>query len=132
MQIMRFYHGKGNRSVAVSEDGGVSFAPVYLDDGLQSPVCQANILRYSWPDENQSRILFSSPNGEKRTGITVRLSYDEGKAWPVSILIHEGPGAYSNMSRLPDGDVGLLLEIGESSPYETISFITFDINWLED
>ena len=52
MQIMRFYHGKRNRAVAVSEDGGVSFAPVYLDDGLQSPVCQANILRYSWPEEN--------------------------------------------------------------------------------
>ena len=65
MQIMRFYHGKANRAVAVSEDGSVSFAPVYLDDGLQSPVCQANILRYSWPDENQSRILFSSPTGVK-------------------------------------------------------------------
>ena len=38
MQNMRSYHGKGNRAVAVSEDGGVNFAPVYLDDGLQSPV----------------------------------------------------------------------------------------------
>ena len=47
-------------------------------------------------------------------------------------MIHEGPGAYSNMARLPNGDVGLLMEIGESSLYETISFITFDINWLED
>ena len=131
MQNMCSYHGKGNRAVAVSEDGGVSFAPVYLDDGLQSPVCQANILRYSWPEENQSRILFSSPTGEKRAGITVRLSYDEGKTWPVSKIIHEGPGAYSNMVRLPGGNIGLLVEIGESSPYETISFITFDINWLE-
>ena len=132
MQNMRSYHGKGNRAVAVSEDGGVSLTPVYLDDGLQSPVCQANILRYSWPEENQSRILFSSPTGEKRASITVRLSYDEGKTWPVSKMIHEGPGAYSNMARLPNGDVGLLVEIGESSLYETISFITFDINWLED
>ena len=131
MQNMRSYHGKGNRAVAVSGDGGVSFAPVYLDDELQSPVCQANILRYSWPEENQSRILFSSPTGEKRAGITVRLSYDEGKTWPVSKIIHEGPGAYSNMVRLPGGNIGLLVEIGESSPYETISFITFDINWLE-
>ena len=76
-------------------------------------------------------ILFSSPTGEKRAGITVRLSYDEGKTWPVSKIIHEGPGAYSNMVRLPGGNIGLLVEIGESSPYETISFITFDINWLE-
>ena len=131
MQNMRSYHGKGNRAVAVSEDGGISFAPVYLDDGLQSPVCQANILRFSWPEKNRSRILFSSPTGDKREGITARLSYDEGKTWPVSKMIHEGPGAYSNMVGLTDGNVGLLVEVGESSPYESIRFITFDINWLE-
>jgi sialidase-1 len=131
MQNMRSYHGKGNRAVALSKDGGASFAPLYLDNGLQSPVCQANIQRYSWPEESRSRILFSSPTGEKREGITVRLSYDEGETWPVSKMIHEGPGAYSNMVGLPNGNVGLLVEIGESSPYETISFIMFDINWLE-
>ncbi len=132
MQNMRSYHGKGNRAVAISKDGGMSFAPVYLDDGLQSPICQANILRYSWPEENQSRILFSSPTGEKRAGITVRLSYDEGKTWPVSKMIHQGPGAYSNMVILPNGNISLLVENGESSPYETISFITFDLSWLEE
>jgi sialidase-1 len=130
MQNMRSYHGKGNRAVALSKDGGASFAPLYLDNGLQSPVCQANIQRYSWPEESRSRILFSSPTGEKREGITVRLSYDEGETWPVSKMIHEGPGAYSNMVGLPNGNVGILVEIGESSPYETISFIMFDINWL--
>lgn len=128
---MRSYHGKGNRAVAVSKDGGASFAPLYLDDGLQSPVCQANILRYSWPQNGRSRILFSSPTGERREGITVRMSYDEGKTWPVNKLIHQGPGAYSNMVRLPNREIGLLVEVGESSPYETITFFTFDLSWLE-
>lgn len=81
--------------------------------------------------KNRSRILFSNPTGDKREGITARLSYEEGKTWPVSKMIHEGPGTYSNMVSLPDDTVGLLVEIGESSPYETISFIMFDINWLE-
>ena len=132
MQNMRSYHGKENRAVAISRDGGASFAPLYLDDGLQSPVCQANILRYSWPEENRSRILFSSPTGKRRAGITVRMSYDEGKTWPVNKLMHQGPGAYSNMVRLTNGDIGLLVEIGGSSPYETISLITFDMDWLEE
>lgn len=132
MQNMRSYHGKGNRAVAVSRDGGASFDRLYLDAGLQSPVCQANILRYSWPEENQSRILFSSPTGEKRAGITVRMSYDEGRTWPVNKLMHQGPGAYSNMVRLPNGDIGLLVEVGESDPYETISLITFGMDWLEE
>ena len=106
------------------------FRLVYLDDGLQSPVCQANILRYSWPEENQSRILRVLP--AKSRGYHHSLELRRGETWPVSKMIHEGLGAYSNMVRLPDGNVGLLVEIGESSPYETISFITFDINWLED
>ena len=27
--------------------------------------------------------------------LTVRLSYDEGRGWPVSRLLHEGPATYS-------------------------------------
>jgi len=128
---MRSYHRQGNRAVSVSEDGGLNFSPLYLDDGLQSPVCQANILRYSWPEEDQSRILFSSPTGETRASMTVRMSYDEGKTWPVSKLMNQGPGAYSNLVRLPHGKIGLLVEMGDSNPYETISFLTFDLSWLE-
>ena len=39
--------------------------------------------------------------------MTVRVSYDEGKSWPVSKVIHEGPAAYSCLTRLPDGSIGL-------------------------
>ena len=119
---------KRERAVAISEDGGKSFAPVYLMTDFNRP-CARLISRHSWPEENQSRILFSSPVGEKR--LVLRPLNDEGKPADRK-MIHEGPGAYSNMVRLPDGNVGLLVEIGESSPYETISFITFDMNWLED
>jgi sialidase-1 len=106
MQNMRSYHGKHNRAVAVSKDGGVTFGKVYLDDALQSPVCQASILRYSWAEDGKSRILFSSPAGKGREKMTVRVSYDEGKTWPVAKLIHQGGSAYSNLVRLADGRIG--------------------------
>ena len=62
---MRSYHGHHNRASAVSTNGGAAFGPVRLDDALQTPVCQGNILRYRWPEEDdgKSRILFSSPAG---------------------------------------------------------------------
>ena len=57
--------------------------------------------------------------------MTVRLSYDEGKSWPVSRLVHEGPSAYSSLAILHDGTIGLLYEGGEEHPYEGITFARF-------
>ena len=100
--------------MSVSHDGGKSWGKVHLDDALDTPVCQANILRYSWPEDetrgSKSRILFSSPRGSSRSNLTVWLSYDEGTTWPISRLIHAGGSAYSNLVALPDGRVGVLYE----------------------
>jgi sialidase-1 len=60
--------------------------------------------------------------------MTVRVSFDEGKTWPVSRLIYEGSAAYSNLARLPDGRAGLLFE---RDGYKKISFVPFTIEWLE-
>ncbi len=127
---MRSYHGEHSRAAAISHDGGSTFEPVYLDNALQTPVCQANILRYSWPARgDRSRILFSSPAGQGRTHLTVRLSYDEGRTWPVSKLINEGGSAYSNLIALPGGRVGVLYE---KDDYRTISLVTVALDWLEE
>jgi sialidase-1 len=127
MQNMRSYHGKHNRAAAISNDGGLTFEKQYLDDALQSPVCQGSLLRYSWPEEGRSRILFASPAGKGREAMTVRLSYDEGKTWPVSKLLHPGGSAYSNLVRLANGRIGLLYEKNE---YAEIVFASFPLEWL--
>jgi len=59
-----------------------------------------------------------------------RLSYDEGKTWGVSRILHGGPSAYSCLAVLPDGDIGCLYEAGRNSPYETMTFARFTLNWL--
>ncbi len=132
LQAMRSYYGNNRRAMAISEDGGKTFGKLYLDDRLQTPVCQANILRYSWPEDkklgSKSRILFSSPRGSGRRKLNVWLSYDEGKTWPISKEIHAGGSAYSNLVALPDGRIGLLYE---KDGYQTISLATFDLKWLE-
>ena len=124
LQAMRSYHGKNRRAMAVSRDGGQSWGKVYLDDALDTPVCQANVLRWDWPEENadgHGRILFSSPQGTGRSRMTVWMSKDDGKTWPVRKLINPGGGAYSNLIVLPDGRIGLLYETG------TIAFATFSM-----
>ena len=129
---MRSYRGQNCRAVATSHDGGMSWSAVTLDPRLIEPVCQASILRCTWPgDGEKSRILFSNPASVKREKLTVRISYDEGTTWPVHKVIHEGPAAYSCLTVLPDQSIACLLECGKKSPYEKISFVHFPVSWLE-
>ncbi len=129
---MRSYRGAHRRAVAVSHDAGATWAPVRLDPPLIEPVCQASLLRCTWPGaEQKSRLLFSNPASLKRENLTVRLGYDEGVTWPVAKLIYPGPSAYSCLAILPDNSIGCLFECGRKSPYERIVLARFSLNWLE-
>lgn len=123
LQQMRSYHEKGLRAMAISDDGGESWGSVYLDQSLNTPVCQASILRYSWPEAKAGRsantILFSSPRGKARQQMTLWISRDDGQTWPEQKQVYSGGSGYSNLVVLADGHVGLLYE---KDNYKTISF----------
>lgn len=138
MLNMRGNMGMSCRGVATSRDGGQSWSDFRWDRVLKECPCQASIFRYSWgrPGE-KSRLLFANPEnlGEKfnivdRTRMTVRLSYDEGKTWPVKRLVHAGAASYSGLVRLPDGDIGLVFEGGEKHRREWIRYMRFSLGWL--
>lgn len=62
--------------------------------------------------------------------MTVRVSHDEGKTWPVAQLLHAGPAAYSCLAVLPDGTIACLYERGDKHAYETITLARFTMDWL--
>ena len=126
---MRSYRGKGVRLVAVSKDGGLTFSQPREDPALIEPVCQASILRSGRATvDKPGQILFSNPASQfARTNGTVRLSFDEGKTWPVAKTIWPGGFAYSCLAELPDGSIGLLFE---SDGYREIRFARFRLDWL--
>lgn len=129
---MRAYFGKSRRAQSISRDGGLTWSPPEDTPELIEPVCQASILRYTWPDEHgRSRILFANPADEKRRrNMAVRLSYDDGKTWPVRQTIHAGDAAYSCLAVLPDLDIACLYERGEQHANEKITFARFSLGWL--
>jgi sialidase-1 len=129
---MRSYLGRNRRAQAISHDGGLSWTSPEDVPDLLEPVCQASVVRYSWPNTGQrSILLFSNPASVSRVNMTVKMSYDEGESWPVSRSLYEGPSAYSSLTGLPNGKVGCLYERGEENAYETIRLAIFDLEWLQ-
>jgi sialidase-1 len=122
------------RAVMISKDGGQTWGKPWMDTTLTEPTdyagCQASLIRYSRKSSGNSknRLLFSDPsNPNHRLNMTVRISYDEGRTWPVAKVIKEGPGGYSSMTVLPDGSIGLVYESGS---FSTISFVRFKLEWI--
>jgi len=131
MMNVRSMGGNKRRKVSLSNDGGETWSGLLDDPTLIEPQCQGTILRYADPlDGRKSRILFANPaSTEGRENGTVRLSYDEGKTWPIAKVIYPGGYAYSCLTVLPDDTIGLLYE---RDGYEKISFATLALEWLTD
>jgi len=140
MLNMRSNREQSCRAVAISEDGGGNFSPVYDDRNLNECPCQASFIRYSPAGKDgKNRLLFSNPDiagprhgAAKREKMTIRVSYDEGKSWPVSKLIHSGPSAYSGLAIAGDGSILCVYEGGEIHPREWVRLARFNIEWLTD
>jgi sialidase-1 len=106
-----------HRVVGTSRDGGLTWTDVTTDSTLTDSSCEGSLLAFSGLDpatgrrtDEPLRWLFTNPPGPGRRGLTLRLSYDEGKTWPKSQVIEPGASEYSNLTRLPDGAIGLLYE----------------------
>jgi len=121
------------RKIARSRDGGETWSEVVEDSNLIEPRCQGSIQMYTDARaHDKSRLLFSNPASLERKNMTVRLSYDEGRSWPVAKQLHAGPAAYSCLTVLPDLTAACLYERGESKAYEKITFARFSLGWLTD
>lgn len=122
MLNMRNASKKRIRQTAISKNGGKSWSNIRPDTMLVEPVCEANLIQYKFPGKKEC-LLFSNPaSTSSRTQMTVRISYDNGKTWPLKKLIYEGPSAYSCLTVLPNGNLGLFYEAGYQKPYEGIVF----------
>jgi len=100
---IRSYEGKNRRAYAWSKDGGQTWSEVKLEQSMIAPKCQASITRFTDRKRHRkNRVLFSSPAGTERENLTIRLSYDECRSWPVSRTLNPGKSAYSELAIAPD------------------------------
>lgn len=122
---MRNGFRKKQRAFSASTDAGMTWSKPKLHQQVYCTNCQSSIQRYSLKPKNI--ILYSGPGGPGRKNMTVRVSYDEGKTWPVAKVIYNGSSAYSDLVVLPDGTIGCLYE---RDGYRKITFAKFTLDWL--
>lgn len=129
---MRSYLRRSRRTHSSSHDGGATWTAPADQATLVEPVCQASILRHSWPQAGRpGLVLFSNPaDPKKRIALTVRGSADDAQTWPGKLVLHEGPAAYSCLIRLDEETAGCFYERGDNGSYEKITFARFDVSSL--
>ncbi|UJH92642.1 glycoside hydrolase [Antarcticibacterium sp. 1MA-6-2] len=59
----------------------------------------------------------------------MRISYDEGKTWSEGKTIYPGGAAYSDLTILANGEIGVFFEADD---YSRNLFTSFSLEWLTD
>jgi sialidase-1 len=115
MMNMRSYNNLGCRAVSYSHDGGETWSEIEHALQLVEPVCQASIIEYGQYN-GKKMYLFSNPAAvESRCCMTIKASFDECQTWSNAKLIFDNKAQYSCLTVLPDGNIGLLYEVGDNT-----------------
>ena len=129
-RILMDFRGEGvaHRWMSESRDGGRTWSEPRA--GLPvTPVCCA-IERYSLKaaGDDRDRLLWTGPKGPGRHNLVARVSYDEGRTFPIERLIANEPAAYSDLAILKDKTAGVLWERGD---YRYLTFTRLTREFLD-
>ncbi|WP_460167370.1 sialidase family protein [Thermostilla marina] len=76
------------------------------------------------------RLCWTGPEGPGRQNLRILVSDDDGRTFTRPKRIYEGPSAYSDLTTLPDGSIGVLWERGIDRNYQFITFTRLPPDFL--
>ncbi|MDE6652384.1 MAG: glycoside hydrolase [Paramuribaculum sp.] len=104
------------RKFSYSHDNGETWSEPVPIEGLPDPRCNGDIIRYN--RDGHDLLLQSLPGDPKgRNNVAIYVSKDGGKTWPIKKTVVNLPSAYSSMTILPDGSIGMLTEESANGHY---------------
>ncbi|MFN9720490.1 MAG: exo-alpha-sialidase [Planctomycetota bacterium] len=136
---------QNRRLMTRSIDGATKWSKPEFAEELLEPGCMAGLISYPGTHLTSGpMLLFSSPHTTRREhaarrDVTIHVSRDDGKTWPVSKVLQAGPSAYSDLAVLPDGTVLCFYESGTDTPviprkrdwaYATLTLARFPPEWI--
>jgi sialidase-1 len=151
MLNMRNESPANRRAVAFSPDGSTRWTRPVFAEQLKEPICMASLCWLTEKDrQDRDRLLFANPDNLLRNGkegapgtmrdrkrLTVKLSYDEGKTWPVERVLEPGTSAYSDLAVGPSGTIYCFYERGSTDGKDhfatkALTLARFNLEWLSD
>lgn len=131
-RLMMSIRSPGQRKVTYTSDDGNSWTAPVAEPELVEPGVNGDLVRYTSVNDgyDTSRLLFSiASHPTLRRNLTTFVSYDEGDSWGTSRVICPGPAAYSALTLLEDGTIGMFYENGEYEQYQ-MNYARFSLRWL--
>lgn len=108
-----------------ASSGGEQWSAVEYDPTLPELSCQGSIVRY-----DAGRVLLAHPSHrEQRSHLTVRLSNDECRTWPVARVLEPAFAAYSDLAVTANGHI---LCFYEAAAYQQLVLARFELTWLAE
>jgi len=136
MLVTRSVSKPNRKIITLSPNGATGWSKPAFHDQLWEPICMASITAHP---SQPGTLIFSNPHtlkldkdGKetpagrgKRENLSIKLSRDDGKTWPISKTLDAGPSAYSDLAVLPDGTVLCLWETKND-----IQCARFNLDWI--
>jgi sialidase-1 len=137
MLVSRSVSRANRKLITIGPNGSGGWSKPLFHDQLWEPICMASIVAYP---SQPGTLLFSNPHSlardaagaevpagrGKRENLSIKLSRDDGKTWPISKTLEAGPSAYSDLAVLPDGNILCLYEADKK-----IVCARFNLEWIE-
>ncbi|MFA6321370.1 MAG: sialidase family protein [Candidatus Omnitrophota bacterium] len=111
---------------AISRDGGYHWGDWKLSD-VKNPGTALEMLKL----KNGHVVLVSNDAKKDRAGITIALSYDDGKTWPVRKMIQYEAGSVSTYPSVLQDKNGLIHVVYSHVGRTTIAHFVTDEKWIE-
>ncbi|NOX56945.1 MAG: exo-alpha-sialidase [Planctomycetes bacterium] len=119
------------RLLSESRDGGQTWSPPRPGPKVTPVMCGIERFTRAHGLGTKDRIVWTGPQGPGRMKLAIWTSYDEGLSFKNPRLIYDGPSAYSDLTLLDDGTIGILWERGIKRGYEFITFTRVALSFLE-
>ncbi len=130
------------RLIATSPDGATRWSKLRFDNALLEPVCMGSLIKL-----HNGNIIFANPDNLEREltrpgnvacdrkRLTVKMSADHCRTWPVSKILEPGPSSYSDLAQTADGTLCCIYENQIFTRQNDTRYVTvarFDLAWLTD
>lgn len=132
--VMMNILGRPYRYLSASANKGLTFSDAVPIPELVDPSCDGDLILYTSTKDgyDKNRLVFvNDHHPTKRMNLSIKISYDEGKTWPVSKVIHSGDSWDAAAAVTDDGKIAVYYERGSSDACY-MDVVVMSLEWITD